>query len=439
MTLSRSTDGAVPCFPERDWEARVAGARTVLEAGVLLVAAVSLAAPGPGVTTAHQTATAEARSGSTLHLTYDDGGSRLTPKLLDILDRYPEVRVTFFVNCREAVPGTFQRILDSGHALANHTCSHARLPRLRGSQVLDELSRLEDYVDARVREDVRFESYRPPYGETSRAVRSVTGGAGYHREWMWDVDSDDWKGVSARSIVARLESMRDGDIALMHDSDGRLRTLEATDRYLQRHASRHRFAVLPHTFTTPQEPEVWDGRFHDDDGSTFEADIEWIADRGITRGCNPPANTEFCPGAVVSRGEMATFLVRALGLAASRNDTFDDDTGSVHEAAIDAFAAAGITRGCDPPSNDRFCPDGSVTRGEMATFLARALRLPAAQSDVFGDDDGSLHEDAVDRLAAAGITRGCNPPTNSRFCPDHPVTRGEMAALLRRALEADGA
>jgi hypothetical protein len=40
---------------------------------------------------------------------------------------------------------------------------------------------------------------------------------------------------------------------------------------------------------------------------------------------------------------------------------------------IESLAAAGITQGCNPPLNDRFCPDKSVTRGQMAAFLARAL------------------------------------------------------------------
>src|SRR5690606_41676174 len=58
----------------------------------------------------------------------------------------------------------------------------------------------------------------------------------------------------------------------------------------------------------------------------------------------------------VSRGQMAAFLVRALGLPAAANRFVDDD-GSVFEGDIGALAAAGITRGCNPPANDEFCPD----------------------------------------------------------------------------------
>src|SRR5690606_6349837 len=58
---------------------------------------------------------------------------------------------------------------------------------------------------------------------------------------------------------------------------------------------------------------------------------------------------------------------------------FVDTTGSVFSGDIGALAAAGITRGCDPPANSRFCPTRDVTRAEMATFLARALDLSVAE------------------------------------------------------------
>ena len=131
---------------------------------------------------------------------------------------------------------------------------------------------------------------------------------------------------------------------------------------------------------------------------------------------------------------MAAFLARALSLPAASGVDFRDDDRSLFEDAIERLAAAGITRGCNPPTNDRFCPDEVVTRGQMAAFLARALSLPAPSGVDFTDDDRSTFEDAIERLATAGITRGCNPPSNTRFCPDAPVTRGQMAAFLTRAL-----
>ena len=56
-----------------------------------------------------------------------------------------------------------------------------------------------------------------------------------------------------------------------------------------------------------------------------------------------------------------------------RGNLFVDDDTSVFELDIDRLGTAGVTRGCDPPDNDRFCPNGYVTRGQMAAFLHRAL------------------------------------------------------------------
>lgn len=73
-----------------------------------------------------------------------------------------------------------------------------------------------------------------------------------------------------------------------------------------------------------------------------------------------------------------------------------------------------------------------MTRGQMAAFLVRALGLPTTGTDAFTDDNGSLFEANINSLAAAGISKGCNPPDNDRFCSDGPVTRGQMAAFLVR-------
>ena len=71
----------------------------------------------------------------------------------------------------------------------------------------------------------------------------------------------------------------------------------------------------------------------------------------------------------------------------------------------------------------------------MAAFLVRALSYTDnGGGDLFIDDDGSIFEDQIDKLATAGVTLGCNPPTNDLFCPDDNVTRGQMAAFLHRAL-----
>lgn len=114
--------------------------------------------------------------------------------------------------------------------------------------------------------------------------------------------------------------------------------------------------------------------FADTNGSIFATDIAWLAGSGITKGCNPPHNTMYCPDSFVTRAQMAAFMVRAFGYSDDGGgDLFSDDDGSVFEGDIDRLAAAGVTRGCNPPLNTRFCPNDRVSRGQMAAFLHRAL------------------------------------------------------------------
>ncbi len=176
------------------------------------------------------------------------------------------------------------------------------------------------------------------------------------------------------------------------------------------------------------------GTFVDDDGSVHEGFIEAIAEQGITMGCNPPTNDRFCPDRTLTRSEMAAFIDRARGLPATGEDFFIDDDGSIFEPAINRLAAAGVTRGCNPPANNQFCPGRTITRREMAAFLVRTYGYVAdGGGNLFSDDDGSIFESDIDRLAAAGVTRGCNPPGNDRFCPNRSVTRAEMASFMGRA------
>ncbi len=199
-----------------------------------------------------------------------------------------------------------------------------------------------------------------------------------------------------------------------------------------------RVVVLLLVFAFAMPAAAYSGSFADDDGSVHEADIEAVAAQGITRGCNPPDNDRFCPDEPVTRGQMAAFLRRALNLEAGAGaNLFLDDDELVFEGDIDRLATAGITLGCNPPSNDRFCPIDVVTRGQMAAFLVRAFGYPAGSAGRFVDTGTSVFERDIEALAGAEITLGCNPPDNDRFCPDDPVSRAQMATFLTRALGLD--
>jgi hypothetical protein len=172
--------------------------------------------------------------------------------------------------------------------------------------------------------------------------------------------------------------------------------------------------------------------FLDSLDSPFASDIIWLAENGITSGCNPPHNTLFCPDDEVTRGQMAAFLRRALEgqVPEGQPMTFTDASSSVFVDDIEWLSATGITRGC---GDTTFCPGDPVTRGQMAAFLRRALedRLAVGAPVVFDDTASSPFAEDIAWLSATGVTRGCS---ETEFCPNDPVTRGQMAAFLHRAL-----
>ena len=121
-------------------------------------------------------------------------------------------------------------------------------------------------------------------------------------------------------------------------------------------------------------------------------------------------------------------------------DYFIDDNipPSVHEPNINYIAAAGITQGCNPQGT-RYCPHDPVTRAQTASFLARALNLkPPAdpRSGTFLDTAGNHHLDNIRAITAAGIILECSP-TGRNFCPDRSVTRAEMAYFLAKAFSLE--
>ena len=210
---------------------------------------------------------------------------------------------------------------------------------------------------------------------------------------------------------------------------GSFSTCSSPKTYTNLRLGSHSFEVQGVNATGPGIPaeRTWTAAspFTDTGSSAFKNEIFWLYNEGVTAGCSA---TKFCPRAGVTREQMASFLVRALDLPPTSRDFFTDDETSAHESDINRLAASGITGGC---ATGRFCPRANVTREQMASFLARAFRLPTTSTDYFSDDNSSIHEGDINRLAQSGITGGC---AAGRFCPRANVTREQMAAFLFRAL-----
>jgi hypothetical protein len=171
-------------------------------------------------------------------------------------------------------------------------------------------------------------------------------------------------------------------------------------------------------------------------------DIECLAASKITSGTSA---TTYAPTASVSRAAMATFVATLIdranaletqtlaSLPTDAPDAFGDDEGIVHEDNINRLAAAAVVQGTSPTT---FSPSGNVTRGQMATFLVAALdylrpeSLPAG-ADVFTDDEGNAHESNINKLAAIDVVDGVGATS---YNPNGQVSRAQMASFLVRTL-----
>ena len=163
-----------------------------------------------------------------------------------------------------------------------------------------------------------------------------------------------------------------------------------------------------------------------------------LYDLGITSGCG---GGNFCPASNITRAEMAVFLLRTehggnFAPPAATGTVFGDvSINSFAAAWIEKLSAEGLTSGC---GGGNFCPNGLVTRAEMAVFLLRtaygsAYVPPAATGTVFNDVSISSFAAAwIEELASLGITAGCG---SGNYCPASPVNRSEMAVFLIRLTE----
>ena len=174
---------------------------------------------------------------------------------------------------------------------------------------------------------------------------------------------------------------------------------------------------------TPPSPSG----FTDVGGTTHEPGITAAAAAGLVGGF---VDGTFRPGESVTRGQLATIMTRALELPEAAPDFPDVDPDQTHAAGIGATAAADIVGGFE---DGTFRPSGPVTRGQLATIFARALELEAGPAP-FQDTDGNTHEDGIGAAAQAGIIMGYDDGT---FRPGQPVSRGQLATMLTRALDLD--
>ena len=165
--------------------------------------------------------------------------------------------------------------------------------------------------------------------------------------------------------------------------------------------------------------------------------VESIYAYGITGGCGT-GPLIYCPSTVVTRDQMAIFLLKAMHGNAYNPPAVGSSTG-FNDVPTDYWAAAwikqlaveGVTGGC---GNGNYCPTIPVTRDQMAVFLLRAKYGSAYTPPLVGAGTGFNDVPTnywaaawIKQLAAEGVTGGCG---NGNYCPGTVVTRDQMAVFL---------
>jgi peptidoglycan-N-acetylglucosamine deacetylase len=155
------------------------------------------------------------RSKPALALTFDDGPSESTPKLLEALDRH-QVSATFFM-CGENVrrcPDVAREVASRGHEIGNHTDSHRRLDFKSPRYIYGEMARAQETIQEVTGAKPRW--FRAPYGVRWFGVAQAQELLGLNGV-MWTVIGRDWK-LEPKSIVRRvLPKIDNGAIVCLHD------------------------------------------------------------------------------------------------------------------------------------------------------------------------------------------------------------------------------
>ncbi len=152
-------------------------------------------------------------------LTFDDGPTKYTSEVLDLLERYG-AKGTFFVIGSKLNKGTrpiLQRMADMGCDIGMHDLTHTDLTKLSASANARRIERMRALIHAQIEGGYHARLLRPPFGALNKAVRQACA-AEQVICVRWSVDTRDWSNKNPRTIVKIVQKeTRDGAILLFHD------------------------------------------------------------------------------------------------------------------------------------------------------------------------------------------------------------------------------
>ena len=172
------------------------------------------------------------RSDKKIALTFDAAwGADKTRGILDILDRYG-VKGTFFLVgfWVDKFPEEVKAIAESGCEIGNHSENHLEMSKLDAAKIAQELGSVSAKIEDLTGEKPKY--FRPPFGDYDNELVLTARSLGLETV-QWDVDSLDWKGLSASEIVERVcPKVRAGSIVLFHNNSDHI--LDALPKIIDR-------------------------------------------------------------------------------------------------------------------------------------------------------------------------------------------------------------
>lgn len=382
--------------------------------------------------------------------TFDDGPGAYTTDLLDGLAARGAKATFFIAGYRvSSYPDVLEKIVEGGHQLASHTYNHKNLNTLSYDEVVQEMESNRKLLVEAGGEQTYY--IRPPYGNANATVRSAADAPLIN----WSVDSLDWKSLNAESVRSTiLDQAYDGAIVLVHDIyktsvQGALSAMDALAdqgyEFVTVEELLLRRGITPETGVVYYDAKNKGVNLPADavtTGSYVERNLEahwgydalmFCLDRGYLE---YDKNGHVLPDRAISRGDFAMAIARFCGVDdgytmrsdKTFRDVAADDARRPYIAwMFDAELMAGF--------EDRFRPDDSMTREEVATVVARYLtyrgKAQSGGSVSVYDDAQSISDWAVDGVALCtrlGIFQG----SNGRFLPRRNLTRAQAAAIIQR-------
>lgn len=376
-------------------------------------------------------------------LTFDDTfRPEYTLRTISVL-RDRQVPATFFVtgwyvmNC----PDINEALAAGGFEIGDHTMSHPDLSKLNYEELLKEIGGGTETFAWRLKS--RTAPYlRPPGGKAGPLVIQAAAAKGFTHIIQWDIDSDDWKGISADAITQKvLLGAHNGAIVLFHCSAPH--TFEALPAIIDTLRGRG------YELVTVSGLLKGDRRFVDVPvGTAASTAIDRVVEEGYMSGYN---RDWFGPEDPIRRAQFAKVAVNVAGLHTDQVEFdaatfFDvprltDETGGVRAYPFDYVeeaVAAGIIRGSEKDGRRVFQPDSSLTRLQLARMMARMMRnfkgypeaLPGTVVQ-FRDVPPDASND-VQLLAGLGVMRGYSA---GYFQVEAKATRGQVAVVVGRYLD----